>query len=108
MTSLSPAGAGYSRSGAGLSQTVRFPVSGMTCGSCAVHIVKALRPLPGVSAVKVDLRHEAVTVRRDPSIADDAILSEALAAVGYQAHLEAATLVADTGTRGFLTRLFER
>jgi P-type Cu+ transporter len=103
-----PTGAGSPRPGAGSLQTIRFPVSGMTCGSCVNRITRALRRLDGVDRVRVDLGNELVTVRRDPARANDAALAAAIAAAGYTAHPEAATQVADADARGFLSRLFAR
>lgn len=87
------------------SESVRFPVSGMTCGSCVAHIAKALRRLPGVEAVRVDLRAETVTVRRDAGLVSSASLAAALASAGYQADLDAATVITDQERRGWLARL---
>jgi len=90
---------------AGTLETIRFPVAGMTCGSCVVHITKALRPLPGVQAVRVDLRAETVTVRREPALVSSAALVAALADAGYDAELGAAVVIPDQQRRGWLARL---
>ena len=92
----------------GTSETIRFPVTGMVCGSCVVHITKAVRPLPGVDAVKVDLRAETVTVRRDAALVSSAALAAAVADAGYEAHLGDAVVVPEQTRRGFLARLRNR
>ena len=57
-----PPGAG--NPGTGSFETIRFPVTGMTCGSCVNRITRALKRLDGVDRVRVDLGRETVTVRR--------------------------------------------
>ena len=39
-----------------------FPVSGMTCASCAAHVEEALTEIPGVLSVNVNLASEKATV----------------------------------------------
>lgn len=89
----------------GTAETLRFAVSGMTCGSCVVHITKAIRPLPGVEAVKVDLRAETVTVRRNAALVSSAALAAAVADAGYEAHLDDAVVIPNEDHRGLLARL---
>ena len=89
-------------------ETIRFPVTGMVCGSCVSRITRALRGLPGVSRVRVDLGREAVTVRREPAVAPDAVLAAAITEAGYHASLEAAVAVDPREATGPLERLFRR
>lgn len=53
-----------------MSQTIIYPVTGLTCGHCAAAVTSELTELPGVSAVAVDLvvgGNSAVTVTsQDP------------------------------------------
>lgn len=93
---------------AGDLQVVRFPVTGMTCGSCVNRIVRTVSRVPGVAKVSVDLRHETATVRREPSRAPDAALAAAVAAAGYQADLSAAEVLPEGSDRGLLERLLHR
>lgn len=86
--------------------TIRFPVAGMSCGSCVNRITRAVGKLDGVSNVKVDLRHETATVSRDPSRASDAALAAAVADAGYQANLDAAVVLPTATRPGLLERLF--
>ena len=88
--------------------TIRFPVAGMTCSSCVNRITRALRKIDGVSTVRVDLRHETATVRRDPRRVADTTLAAAVTASGYQADLEAAIPIADVQRRSFLDHLLRR
>lgn len=89
-------------------ETIRFPVAGMTCGSCVSRITRAVRRLEGIERVRVDLGDGAVTVRRNPTVATDAALATAIADAGYAADLDAAVDGADADLRGLLARLFGR
>jgi copper chaperone len=60
-------------------------IEGMTCGSCVRHVGAALRTLPGVTEVTVDLREHSATVRHDPAAAPVESLVEALRGEGYPA-----------------------
>ena len=89
-------------------ETIRFPVAGMTCGSCVNRITRAIRRLDGVSRVDVDLRHETATVSREPALVSNAALAAAVAGAGYSADLSAAVIVPPVGARRVLDRLFRR
>jgi Cu+-exporting ATPase len=90
------------------SETIRFPVWGMTCGSCVNRITRAVRKLDGVTKVTVDLRRETVTVRREPALVSNAALAAAVAEAGYEADLAVAVPVAAHETRGWLARFLGR
>ncbi len=89
-------------------ETIRFPVAGMTCGSCVSRITRAVRRLDGVTKVDVDLRGETATVRREPALVSNAALAAAVAEAGYEANLEAAVVVPAAEARTFRERLFGR
>ncbi len=89
-------------------ETVRFPVRGMTCGSCVNRIMRAVGKVPGVAKVSVDLRHETATVRREPALVSNAALAAAIAAAGYEADLDLAEVLPPGSDRGFLERLLGR
>ena len=89
-------------------QVVRFPVRGMTCGSCVSRIVLSVSRVPGVAKVSVDLRRETATVRREPSRAPDGALAAAVAAAGYEADLDSAEELPEGSDRGLLERLLGR
>ena len=55
----------------------------MTCNGCVRHVDKALRSVPGVTAVEVALPDQATVVHE----ADLAALAAALDAAGYQLSL---------------------
>jgi copper chaperone CopZ len=89
-------------------ETIRFPIMGMTCSSCVNGITRSLRALAGVEQVRIDLRGETGTVRRDPLVAPDEALVTAIAAAGYEADLRAAVAIPTTDRPGFATRLMAR
>jgi Cu+-exporting ATPase len=68
-----------------------FPVSGMTCASCVAHVEEALKSVPGVVSVAVNLASEKATVEYldSVSVAD---LRRAVKDAGYELGEEAATL----------------
>lgn len=66
-------------------------VEGMTCNGCVRHVREALRGVPGVAAVEVDLASGQAHVQRDPATASDAHLVAAVEAAGYTATVAAAS-----------------
>jgi Cu+-exporting ATPase len=97
VTATSPAG-----------ETIRFQVRGMTCGSCVNRIMRAVGKVEGVTKVRVDLRTETATVRREPALVSNAVLAAAVADAGYEADLGAAEVIAAGVDRSFLERLLGR
>ena len=89
-------------------ETIRFPVRGMTCGSCVARITRALRRVQGVTSVRVDLVQETATVRREPASVSDAALAAAVEAAGYLAVVEEAIALPSVPRRPFLVRMFRR
>ena len=89
-------------------ETVRFPVRGMTCGSCVNRITRAVRKLDGVTKVRVDLRRETATVRREPALVSNAALAAAVADAGYEADVEAAEVIAPCPDRSVLNLILRR
>lgn len=89
-------------------ETIRFPVTGMTCGSCVNRITRAVRKLDGVTKVDVDLRREIATVRREPALVSNVALATAVQAAGYEADLDALVLVPAVEQLGLRERLFRR
>lgn len=67
-------------------EPLAFRVEGMTCGSCALRVARALRKR-GARKVRVDLVQEVVTLQRDPATTGDAAIRDALDAAGYRAQL---------------------
>lgn len=65
--------------------TVRkqFPVTGMSCASCAANIETALNKQAGVLHAMVNLASEAATVEYDPQIVQPSVLREVITSIGY-------------------------
>ena len=63
--------------------SVRLPIEGMSCATCAARIEKALKRLGDVEA-SVDLTTEAAEVRYDPAMFGPERLAEAIEEIGYQ------------------------
>lgn len=64
--------------------TVSFGVRGMTCANCAQRVEKALRQVPGVKSVEVDLNQGRATVSLSEADADREQLREAVVKAGYE------------------------
>ena len=62
-----------------------FTVRGMVCSSCKKGVEKALRALPGVESVVVDLKRDRVTLRYNPRQVDPRMMAQALRKAGYLA-----------------------
>ncbi|WP_186036461.1 heavy metal translocating P-type ATPase [Burkholderia gladioli] len=70
----------------GIESAVALRVTGMTCGSCARRVEKALAAVPGVAQAKVDLAATRAEVEFAADAEVDAqALVAAVAAAGYQA-----------------------
>ncbi len=91
-----------------MSETIRFPIRGMTCTSCVNRITRALRKLDGVEKVEVDLHRETATVRRDPALVSNSVLSAAVAEAGYEADLEAPVVVPAVERASIVERFLRR
>lgn len=60
-----------------------IPVEGMTCGNCARHVDRAIRGVPGVKAVAVDLLRKRAKVAYDPALATEEAMAQAVKKAGY-------------------------
>jgi Cu+-exporting ATPase len=89
-------------------ETIRLPVAGMTCGSCVSRITRTVQKLDGVQSVRVSLRDETMTVRRDPALVSNAALAQAVEAAGYRADPDCAEPATAEVSRGLLARLLGR
>lgn len=65
--------------------TTQIPVSGMTCGSCAVAVRKALTSLEGVKKVDVSVEQNKATVVYEDSQVTEKQLREAINKTGFKA-----------------------
>lgn len=66
-------------------KTVVMPVMGMSCAACQVHVERALRETPGVSAAQVNLMNHRARISYDPTIAQPVQLIDAIREAGYDA-----------------------
>jgi len=87
---------------------VRLPVEGMTCGSCVARIERTVKKVGGVESVRVSLRDETMTVRRDPALVSNATLAQAVEAAGYRTDPDRAESATAEVSRGLLARLLGR
>ncbi len=72
-------------------QIITLPVTGMTCGGCASRVDKALRAVPGVTDLSVNLAAETAQMQLEtPLVAGDVIA--ALNTAGYPAQTETTQL----------------
>ncbi|RZL94392.1 MAG: heavy-metal-associated domain-containing protein, partial [Variovorax sp.] len=62
--------------------SLKLPVTGMTCASCARRVEKALEAVPGVQAASINLATEEALVSGDPA-PGAAALVEAVRKAGY-------------------------
>ncbi|RME35149.1 MAG: cation-translocating P-type ATPase, partial [Thermoflexia bacterium] len=65
-------------------ETVVLSIGGMTCASCVAHVEDALRALPGVVSVVVNLATEKATVTFVPGTMGMADFRRAVAEAGYE------------------------
>jgi P-type Cu+ transporter len=68
-------------------------LEGMTCASCAMHIEKSLKKVPGVRDACVNLATEKATVSYDPAVTGLDQMVQKVEAVGYKATPEVAPRV---------------
>jgi Cu+-exporting ATPase len=89
-------------------ETIRFPVAGMSCSACVSRITRALRRLDGVDQIHVDLGRETVAIRRVAGAATGDDIAAAILGAGYTADMAAAQSVPEAALHGPLRRLFSR
>ncbi len=63
--------------------TRTFPVQGMTCAHCQVAVTKALKGVPGVASVEVDLQGRQAKVGYDADKVTVEQLAKAVEDAGY-------------------------
>lgn len=66
---------------------ITLRIEGMSCGGCVRSVDKALRQVPGVSDVQVDLGAGAAAVEGDDLLPE--LLTEAVEAAGYEVSIDA-------------------
>jgi copper chaperone CopZ len=62
---------------------ITLSVKGMKCGGCAKYVEDAVKPLPGVNSVKVDLKNAEVKVSTDGTTTPEQVKS-AITKAGYK------------------------
>ena len=70
-------------------ETIRIPVSGMTCAACQSRVQSALNKHPGVADASVNLMMKSATVTYDPANVTPDSLVAAIRDTGYGAELSA-------------------
>ncbi len=68
-------------------ETIRIPVSGMTCAACQSRVQRTLQEHPGVDDASVNLMMKNATVTFDPATVRPEQLVEAIRETGYGAQL---------------------
>jgi Cu+-exporting ATPase len=68
-------------------QSIRIPVTGMTCAACSARVQRTLQKQPGVADANVNLMMKTATVRFDPRTVTPENLVEAIRETGYGAQL---------------------
>ena len=66
-----------------LERTMTIPISGMTCAACVTHVESALKELPNVSAVSVNLASEKAILKSDFILPEVLQIESALDRAGY-------------------------
>lgn len=69
-------------------ETLRFPIVGMHCASCAKNIERVVKKLSGVQSVQVNYATERGRVEFDPQACRPAQIADQVAKLGYTAVLE--------------------
>jgi P-type Cu+ transporter len=65
--------------------TACFVVQGMNCNSCVERVQKAVRQLPGIASVQVDLASGGVAVEHEPRKVTPEQIQQQIVAAGYAA-----------------------
>ncbi|MEA5038833.1 MAG: heavy metal translocating P-type ATPase, partial [Clostridiaceae bacterium] len=69
--------------------TEKFRVTGMSCAACSTHVERAVRKLPGVSNVEVNLLSGGMTVNFDDKSLNSGQIIQSVKDSGYGASLQA-------------------
>jgi len=68
-------------------QTIKFKVTGMTCGGCANHISQALQKLDGVVSEDVEFPGDVAVVTFEPKKLKEKAIIAAIEGAGYKAEV---------------------
>lgn len=66
-------------------EELKIPVKGMGCGACVAKVESAVKPLPGVKSVKVDLKGAEATVNVDTSLTSAETIRKKINEAGFEA-----------------------
>lgn len=66
-----------------MAQKSSFPVTGMTCASCAVSLESWLKNKPGITEVSVNYPNESLSVTFDPEVSSPEAMHKAAREIGY-------------------------
>ncbi|HXF51149.1 MAG TPA: heavy metal translocating P-type ATPase [Dehalococcoidia bacterium] len=92
-TRTEPAPSDASRTGDRIE--IDIPIEGMTCASCVHRVETAIRKVPGVLDVSVNLATEKARVALERDGGSLKAVADAVASAGYRARLDTAELVLD-------------
>ena len=87
MTDRGAQAAGAGAAAAGTAETIRIPVSGMTCAACSSRVQRTLQKQPGVADASVNLMMKTATITYDPTAVSAESLVAAIRDTGYGAQL---------------------
>jgi Cu+-exporting ATPase len=85
-------------------QTIRLAIEGMTCASCVARLESALRAVPGVMQVSVNLASESARVEAVAGAVTTHDLLSAVSAAGYSASIETEAIAAPADRSSSLRR----
>jgi len=74
-----------------MNEKLNIQIEGMTCASCVTRVEKALKKVPGVSEVTVNLATEEARVVADPAAVSADTLVDAVKGAGYDASVAETT-----------------
>ncbi|MBN8511271.1 MAG: copper ion binding protein, partial [Burkholderiales bacterium] len=74
--------------------SLTLPIEGMSCATCALRVERALRAVPGVHQVQVNLATDSAAVEAAPSVAAGT-LQRAVEQAGYAVPREQVALAID-------------
>ncbi len=60
-----------------------FPIKGMTCGNCVRHVEKALKSIPGIALLEVNLEKQEAFVEYDSTMVTYETMAATLKDAGY-------------------------
>lgn len=60
-----------------------FPIQGMTCNNCVRHVEQALKNLPGISQLEVNLEKHEALVEYDSTLVTYESMASVLKDAGY-------------------------